>query len=65
MTAKRRAERAEVFIAPAEIAAPTVEEKRHKKRKNPEVVADGDAREGGEKVRKKKQKKREGVVAEP
>lgn len=33
---KRRAERAEVFVAPVEKAAPTVEEKR-KKRKRAEV----------------------------
>lgn len=46
-----------MFIAPAEIAAPTVEEKRHKKRKG---VADGDPHEGDEKLKKKKKKKKEG-----
>ena len=40
-TAKRRAERAEVFVAPVESAAPTVEEKRKRKRREAEAEVDG------------------------
>ena len=48
---KRRAERAEAFVAPVEIAAPTVEEKRrHRKRTAGE--------EPGEETEKKRKKKR-------
>jgi len=55
-TAKRRAERAEAFVAPEEDAAPTVDEKRKRKRtkdngKEPETVEDG------AKKKKKKGKK--------
>ncbi|KAJ7672818.1 ribosomal RNA assembly protein mis3 [Mycena rosella] len=57
-TAKRRAERAEAFVAPAEEAAPTVEQKRNRKRSaaEAEMVTEGDA-DGGEKLKKKKKKK--------
>lgn len=50
---KRRAERAEAFIAPNEEAAPTVEEKR-KKRKHAET----DGRTDVDKPKKKKNKVR-------
>jgi len=52
-TEKRRAERAEAFVAPVEIAAPTVEEKRrHRKR-----TADTEGgKELGEETEKKKEK---------
>ena len=54
-TEKRQAERAEAFVAPVEVAAPTVEEKRrHRKRTAGDV---GGGEEPGE--RKKKKKKRE------
>lgn len=46
---KRRAERAEAFVAPAEEAAPTVEEKR-KKRKHAETNGSADV----DKPKKKK-----------
>lgn len=36
-TEKRRAERAEAFVAPVETAEPTVEEKRKRKRKTAET----------------------------
>ncbi|PPQ81092.1 LOW QUALITY PROTEIN: hypothetical protein CVT25_014555 [Psilocybe cyanescens] len=55
---KRRAERAEAFVAPAETAAPTVEEKRrHKKRAAMEMEMDDEEPEGIEKSKKKKKKK--------
>ncbi|KAJ7895967.1 hypothetical protein B0H14DRAFT_3081121 [Mycena olivaceomarginata] len=44
-TAKRQAERAEAFVAPAEEAAPTVEQKRHKKRKAAEAEIRNDQEE--------------------
>ncbi|KAJ7067865.1 ribosomal RNA assembly protein mis3 [Mycena amicta] len=62
-TAKRRAERAEAFVAPAEDAAPTVEEKRHRKRKAaeaeiaPEAAGEMEDAGGGEEGLKKKKKK--------
>lgn len=57
-TEKRRAERAEVFVAPVETAAPTVEEKRrHKKRSAMELEVDHEGAEGVEKAKKKKKVK--------
>ncbi|KAF7331705.1 90S preribosome/SSU processome component KRR1 [Mycena kentingensis (nom. inval.)] len=56
-TAKRRAERAEAFVAPVEEAAPTIEQKR--KRKAAEEEAGGD-----EERTKKKKKKKEKVAME-
>jgi ribosomal RNA assembly protein len=57
-TEKRRAERAEVFVAPVETAAPTVEEKRrHKKRSAMELEVDHEEPEGVEKAKKKKKVK--------
>ncbi|CAK5276117.1 unnamed protein product [Mycena citricolor] len=53
-TAKRRAERAEAFVAPAEQAAPTIEEKR--KRKAAERDEDGVRDEEARKKKKKKKK---------
>ncbi|KAJ7229137.1 ribosomal RNA assembly protein mis3 [Mycena pura] len=67
-TAKRRAERAEAFVAPAEEAAPTIEQKRHRKRKasEAEIVTDGiaDGTEGEETTTTKKKKKKEKQSAE-
>jgi len=58
-TEKRRAERAEVFVAPVETAAPTVEEKRrHKKRSAMELEMDHEEHEGVEKAKEKKKSKR-------
>ncbi|KAJ7087270.1 ribosomal RNA assembly protein mis3 [Mycena belliarum] len=59
-TAKRRAERAEAFVAPAEEAAPTVEQKRSRKRTavDAEMGAEGDA-ERNEKIKKKKKKEKQ------
>ncbi|KAF9563311.1 ribosomal RNA assembly protein mis3 [Agrocybe pediades] len=60
-TEKRRAERAEAFVAPVETAAPTVEEKRkYKKRSAAELEAEMDAEEpeGIEKSKKKKKKRK-------
>ncbi|KAJ6543868.1 hypothetical protein B0H19DRAFT_1168708 [Mycena capillaripes] len=61
-TAKRRAERAEAFVAPAEEAAPTVEQKRQRKRKavDAEMVAETgvDEEEPTKKKKKKKEKQR-------
>lgn len=54
-TAKRRAERAEAFVAPVESAAPTVEEKQKRKRRESEAEVDGPSKEG--KAGKKKKKK--------
>ncbi|KAF5372024.1 hypothetical protein D9615_008090 [Tricholomella constricta] len=56
-TAKRQEERAEAFVAPTETAAPTVEEKRRKKRKAVEHDMDSEEPVGIEKVKKKKKKK--------
>ncbi|KAF7301271.1 90S preribosome/SSU processome component KRR1 [Mycena indigotica] len=56
-TAKRRAERAEAFVAPVEEAAPTVEEKRHRKRKAETTEAAVELEEGVERIKKKKKKK--------
>ena len=57
-TEKRRAERAEVFVAPVETAAPTVEEKRrNKKRSAMELEVDHEEPEGAEKAKKKKKAK--------
>ncbi|KAF8211593.1 ribosomal RNA assembly protein mis3 [Mycena galopus ATCC 62051] len=57
-TAKRQAERAEAFIAPAEEAAPTVEQKRHRKRKAVEadMATEEVGADGGETKKKKKKK---------
>ncbi|KAF8075859.1 hypothetical protein FPV67DRAFT_1776505 [Lyophyllum atratum] len=57
-TAKRREERAEVFVAPVETAAPTVEEKRHRKRKALEQEMDREEPADTETAKKKKKKKR-------
>jgi ribosomal RNA assembly protein len=58
-TAKRKEERAEVFVAPVEKAAPTVEERLKKKRS----VTDLDKERGGAEVteseKRKKRKKKE------
>lgn len=56
-TTKRQAERAEAFIAPAEDAAPTVEEKQHRKRTVLESELDREGPEGNEKRKKKKKQK--------
>jgi len=54
VTAKRQAERAEAFVAPTEVAEPTVEEKlKKKKRKNRD-----DAAEDDKKLEKKKKKRK-------
>ncbi|KAJ7047807.1 ribosomal RNA assembly protein mis3 [Mycena alexandri] len=58
-TAKRRAERAEAFIAPAEESAPTIEQKRHRKRSAVEAEVDGEARGDGEERSRKKKKGRD------
>ncbi|KAJ7163792.1 hypothetical protein C8R43DRAFT_988668 [Mycena crocata] len=57
-TAKRRAERAEAFVAPTEEAAPTIEQKRHRKRSaaEAEMIAEGGL-DGNESMKKKKKKK--------
>ena len=52
-TEKRRAERAEAFVAPAEITAPTVEEKRRHRKRTAEVGS-----EEPEEVEKTKKKKK-------
>jgi ribosomal RNA assembly protein len=57
-TAKRRVERAEAFIAPVETAAPTVEEKRKRKRRGLESEMNGDEPTSEGTARKKKKKKR-------
>jgi len=57
-TAKRRAERAEVFVAPVEDAAPTVDEKRKRKRRGLEAEMDGDEPPNEGKAGKKKKKKK-------
>ncbi|KAG6901639.1 ribosomal RNA assembly protein krr1 [Termitomyces sp. Mi166 len=56
-TAKRQEERAEAFVAPAENAALTVEEKRRKKRKAMEEEMDGEEQPSPEKAKKKKKKR--------
>ncbi|KAJ3860293.1 hypothetical protein EV359DRAFT_75241 [Lentinula novae-zelandiae] len=55
---KRRAERAEAFVAPVEDAAPTVEEKRKRKRKDmgSEMTRDQQEADGTKKSKKKKHK---------
>ncbi len=59
VTAKRQAERAEAFVAPTEVAEPTVEEKlKKKKRKNRDDAAEDD------KKSEKKKKKRKSKEAE-
>ncbi|KDR74424.1 hypothetical protein GALMADRAFT_70900 [Galerina marginata CBS 339.88] len=65
-TEKRRAERAEAFVAPVESAEPTVEEKRKKKRKRTvveepgaEEPEDAEGVEGKKEKRKKKRKDKE------
>jgi ribosomal RNA assembly protein len=56
-TAKRRMERAEAFVAPVEMAAPTVEEKRKRKRRElTEMNGDEVANEGTTGKRKKKKR---------
>ncbi|KAI0773829.1 ribosomal RNA assembly protein mis3 [Fomes fomentarius] len=55
VTAERRAKRAEAFVAPEEVAAPTVEEKR--KRKHSKDKEEGDPESRKEKPKKKKTKK--------
>lgn len=55
VTAKRQAERAEAFVAPTEIAEPTVEEKLKKKRKNRDDTVEGDKSEKKKKKRKAKE----------
>ncbi|KAF7330817.1 KRR1 small subunit processome component [Mycena venus] len=61
-TAKRQAERAEAYVAPAEEAAPTVEQKRHRKRKAVEAeivqVAEENGVDGSETTKKRKKKER-------
>ncbi|KAA1466055.1 hypothetical protein DENSPDRAFT_767573 [Dentipellis sp. KUC8613] len=56
-TEKRRAERAEAFVAPVEEAAPTVEEKRKRRRKYLESEMDGDEPPNEGKAGKKKKRK--------
>ena len=56
-TAKRRAERAEAFVAPAEAAAPTVEDRRKRKRRELEAQVDGEDQSGEGRVGKKKKNK--------
>uniref|UniRef100_A0A8H8CLL1 KRR1 small subunit processome component n=1 Tax=Psilocybe cubensis TaxID=181762 RepID=A0A8H8CLL1_PSICU len=64
-TEKRRAERAEAFIAPAETTEPTVEEKRrHKKRAAMEMEMDDEEPEGIEKSKKRKKRKEKKVDEE-
>ena len=59
-TEKRRVERAEAFVAPVEIAAPTVEEKRrHRKR-----TAGDMGGEDAEKTKKKKRREKKDVQEE-
>jgi len=62
--AKRRAERAEAFVAPFEEAVPTVEEKRHRKRTALESEMDGKEPDGIVKGKKKKKKHRQDGVLE-
>ncbi|THV00578.1 hypothetical protein K435DRAFT_656952 [Dendrothele bispora CBS 962.96] len=56
-TEKRQAERAEAFVAPAEEAVPTVEEKIKRKRRVMESEMDDEEAEGLEKSKKKKKHK--------
>ncbi|KAJ3518029.1 hypothetical protein NLJ89_g123 [Agrocybe chaxingu] len=57
-TEKRRAERAEAFVAPTEQAEPTVEEKRRKKKRAAmESEMDAEEPEGLEKSKKKKKRR--------
>lgn len=62
-TEKRRAERAEAFVAPVETAAPTVEEKRRHRKRTAGDIEGEEPREETEKKRKKK-KRRENKDAE-
>ncbi|KAF9057347.1 hypothetical protein BJ165DRAFT_24739 [Panaeolus papilionaceus] len=55
-TEKRRAERAEAFVAPVETAAPTVEEKQ-KRRKRAAAEDDRDDHAGSEKTKRKKKRR--------
>jgi len=58
-TAKRKEERAEAYVAPAEKAAPTVEERlKKKKRSAGESGVDKEGEEGAETEKRKKKKKR-------
>ncbi len=59
-TAKRRAERAEAFVAPTEDAAPTVKEKRKRRPSAADLEAemDGEEQPGKEKEKKRKKKHR-------
>ena len=54
ITTQRQAERQEAFVAPVETAAPTVEEKRRRKR----VIEDGDAQHPIDSERKTKKKRK-------
>lgn len=54
--AEKRAKRAEAFVAPAETSAPTVEEKRKRKRTEQPTVAEASP-EPTEKPRKKRKHK--------
>ncbi|KAI0260961.1 ribosomal RNA assembly protein mis3 [Gloeopeniophorella convolvens] len=56
-TAKRRAERAEAFVAPVEEAAPTVEEKRKRNRRELEAEMDRDEPPNEGRAGKKKKKR--------
>ncbi|KAJ7477185.1 ribosomal RNA assembly protein mis3 [Mycena galericulata] len=58
-TAKRRAERAEAFVAPAEDASPTVEQKRNRKRNAVEAKMIGEGVDGNETTKKKKKKEKQ------
>ena len=55
MTERKRAERAEAFVAPTEQGAPSVEEKRKRKFQGDEVARD--PTKGAEKAKKKKKRK--------
>ncbi|KAF8270870.1 hypothetical protein EI94DRAFT_1770650 [Lactarius quietus] len=57
-TAKRRAERAEAFVAPVESAAPSVEQKRKRKQRESEAEVNGDdgPAKGGKAGKKKKKR---------
>jgi len=58
--AKRRAERAVAFVAPVESAAPTVEEKRKRKRRGSEAEVDEPRKEGKAGKKKKRVRSEEG-----
>lgn len=59
VTAERRAKRAEAFVAPTEMAAPSVNEKRRREREKEQEV-DGDGERDNSKRKKKKRKVDEG-----